>query len=1155
MNVGVNPLNVTGNLTVDGPVTGSAYITLDGTSAQTITSSVAGSVTNLNVANTTSIILTTPLVLAGNSTTFLGNGTFTGPGAVEFGNDTGNYITDYFVGTIPSAVFNLNGGYLNVYEPMNVGSLVVASPVSLSANQSFSFDPINVSGNVTLDGAIEQAGYNTYINLDGTTDQTVTSSVGSYLTNLNVANSTGHIVLATTLVLENGIFGGNLTGSGTFSGPGALQFGNEEDYNFSSYFSGYIPDAIVNVNPPEGNIGASSDFYLYQSLDVGSLVVDGVVQFYDQTFTGTLAVNVAGNLTLYGGVESGSSGLSINLVGTATQTITSATGGYVENLYADNGINVVLPTTLTLYNGTLTGDDTFSGTVQFGLGDGNGYSTDFSGSIDDVIVNLNSGVLSNNQTLFVNDTVTLLDSGTISGSPIMAGAAIYSGSFGSFRMPTTLTWTGADSLHSTDWSDPLNWSGDTTPQPGDTVIFNSTSAVDSVIDGSYAIGSLVENGYTGQISLGAQTLTVTNTFAIADAGSFDADTGTVLFAGSSANVSSAAPLFTVNVNLNASSGTLSLDAPLDVRNLIISDTVNLQDLSGNGSDPINVSGNLTLNGGVTGQINLVGTAQTITSSGAGFLTNLNVVGGDDVSLATTLILGNFGYLTGSGTFSGTGTVQFGYGNGEENYTAAYTSIIPNAILDLDGGTLVLDKPLTVGVLNLTSAVNLEDYTGNGTAPLDVTGNVTLDATVTGDGTIRLIGSSAQTVTSDMGGYLGNLDVANSSGSIVLPTTLVLLNGTLSGNGNLDGNVQIGIGTSSGGGGEDVRPDSSGGSQGGYSSSFTGTILDTALDLSGATLYLDRSLNVGGLNVASAVDLQDNSGNDTYTLNVSGNLILDESVTGTGFLDLVNTSTQTITTNVAGYVANLTVANTGDNVELASNLILQDILTGSGHFVNDGGTGTLQLGQGGYGNTFVTNFSGTIDNLVLYLNAYLDNYQILNVNHSPVQVGTNPVVSYPIDVAGQVAVTPTRPTADTTYGTTLIWTGADHANSTNWSDPGNWSIVSGTDTTPQPGDTVIFNSTSSVGSVINQAFDISSLLEDGYTGQISLGSQTLTITGNFSIADAASFNAGTGTVVFTGTDTGSDEVNSAASLANVVLNTNGATFLLDQPLNVQSLDSG
>src|SRR6266403_4731739 len=50
------------------------------------------------------------------------------------------------------------------------------------------------------------------------------------------------------------------------------------------------------------------------------------------------------------------------------------------------------------------------------------------------------------------------------------------------------------------------------------------------------------------------------------------------------------------------------------------------------------------------------------------------------------------------------------------------------------------------------------------------------------------------------------------------------------------------------------------------------------------------------------------------------------------------------------------------------------------------------------------------------------------------------------------------------GTTL-WTGADSAVSTNWSDTLNWSPGAGANNPPGPADTVVFNSVSSAGVAI------------------------------------------------------------------------------------------
>ena len=56
-------LNVSGDVTLDAPVNGNVVVNLDGATAQTVTSDAAGYLTNLNVANSTDIVLPTTLIL------------------------------------------------------------------------------------------------------------------------------------------------------------------------------------------------------------------------------------------------------------------------------------------------------------------------------------------------------------------------------------------------------------------------------------------------------------------------------------------------------------------------------------------------------------------------------------------------------------------------------------------------------------------------------------------------------------------------------------------------------------------------------------------------------------------------------------------------------------------------------------------------------------------------------------------------------------------------------------------------------------------------------------------------------------------------------------------------------------------------------------
>jgi hypothetical protein len=80
---------------------------------------------------------------------------------------------------------------------------------------------------------------------------------------------------------------------------------------------------------------------------------------------------------------------------------------------------------------------------------------------------------------------------------------------------STVTWTGADAAVSTNWSDAKNWSSDTIPVAGDTVIFDNNAQNDaSTVDAAYisdgALGDL-QIDWSGTITIDSGvTLSVQN---------------------------------------------------------------------------------------------------------------------------------------------------------------------------------------------------------------------------------------------------------------------------------------------------------------------------------------------------------------------------------------------------------------------------------------------------------------------------------------------------------------------------------------------------------------------------------------------------------------------------------------------------------------------
>ncbi|MBD1903605.1 DUF4347 domain-containing protein, partial [Trichocoleus sp. DQ-A3] len=134
--------------------------------------------------------------------------------------------------------------------------------------------------------------------------------------------------------------------------------------------------------------------------------------------------------------------------------------------------------------------------------------------------------------------------------------------------------------------------------------------------------------------------------------------------------------------------------------------------------------------------------------------------------------------------------------------------------------------------------------------------------------------------------------------------------------------------------------------------------------------------------------------------------------------------------------------------------------------------------------------------------------------------------------------------------TFKWSGGGTTN--NWTEAANWSLVSGTgsdaDGIPDADDVASFDGTSTKNATINGNVSIQNLqVAAAYTGSISLGSNILAVSGGFAIANASSFDSGTGTVRFTGNQT----VDSTAALYNLEIATATGSLTLVKDLVVSN----
>ncbi|MCB0216531.1 MAG: hypothetical protein KDH92_07855, partial [Chloroflexi bacterium] len=210
------------------------------------------------------------------------------------------------------------------------------------------------------------------------------------------------------------------------------------------------------------------------------------------------------------------------------------------------------------------------------------------------------------------------------------------------------------------WSDSASWTSGCTgsggiPGSADTVVFDATSVKTSVIDTNIAVANLnVQAAYTGQVSLGSNTLSIVGGLYVDDASGFDAGTGLVKFIGTSgaATANSAASLH--NLELAAcSSCDFNLQQDLAVDNDLTITQIRNINPSG-GTWQLRVAGDVTSNDTSVFNnafVSLVGTADQVVS-GTGMLKLLDVSkAGGDVSLPADFRLGGPGtsaQLTGDG---------------------------------------------------------------------------------------------------------------------------------------------------------------------------------------------------------------------------------------------------------------------------------------------------------------------------------------------------------------------------------------------------------------------------------------------------------------------------------------------------------------------------
>lgn len=219
-----------------------------------------------------------------------------------------------------------------------------------------------------------------------------------------------------------------------------------------------------------------------------------------------------------------------------------------------------------------------------------------------------------------------------------------------------LTWDGGGTTN--NWSDCANWSSDVCPTAIDSVVFNSTSTKDAVVDknfGSAVKGISINAGYTGTISL-ARSFISTSGFT-QSSGHFDAADQNMTISGGD---------FSTSADFTASS-----------KALVIEENMNLQS-------------NVVFHSSTGIIIFATGKSDSNTLVCQGQLFNTVVFSNQNtkvVSADCRLPLGNNPTLTGNGAIVLSGTLS---GSGRLTKTAGSLEVMSSAVLSGFSGVTTSD---------------------------------------------------------------------------------------------------------------------------------------------------------------------------------------------------------------------------------------------------------------------------------------------------------------------------------------------------------------------------------------------------------------------------------------------------------------------------------
>ncbi len=353
----------------------------------------------------------------------------------------------------------------------------------------------------------------------------------------------------------------------------------------------------------------------------------------------------------------------------------------------------------------------------------------------------------------------------------------------------TITWDGGGADN--NWFTDANWSGDRAPGGGEDVVFDGTSAKNSVMNiaGLTLQSFNASSTYTGTLSIAnGNTLSVTGNWTYG-AANFDAGTSTLKF---TSNVSAIFTPGSVNYyNLEiAFSESATIAFTVSGTATTTNDLVISQGLNGSGinTGTINVGGNVSVSDADfgtnassfhTATINLNGSGNQTISSNGGALPNVAV----NKSSGTLFLQGtipvdrNWTYTAGT-LDAGTSTLKF--------LNRSAITFTPGSVnyynIEIAANSSVTNSDITIsGTATTTNNLVISD----GDASSDIkTGTINVGGSVTitdsdygtsniGTATINLNGSGNQTIFSSNGGALPNITINKASGTLLLNGSVIV----------------------------------------------------------------------------------------------------------------------------------------------------------------------------------------------------------------------------------------------------------------------------------------------------------------------------------------------------------------------------------------------